>query len=52
MSDTRSGRTLLQAADTLQRSADAMLEGGTVREIGDVKTLVIPHWAALTLGLA
>jgi len=28
------------------------LEGSTVREIGDVGTLVIPHWAALTLGLA
>jgi hypothetical protein len=29
-----------------------MLEGGTVRKIGDIGTLVIPHWAALTLGLA
>ncbi len=29
-----------------------MLEGSTVREIGDVGTLVILHSAALTLGLA
>ena len=111
MSETRSGRVLQQAANALQRSADAtrqseiaransrcafhllnttpipvtfenvrvvaegrprgtgrlvcevgrrpitfhpnhMLEGSTIREIGDVGTLVIPHWAALTLGLA
>ena len=29
-----------------------MLEGSTVREIGAVGTLVVPHWAAMTLGLA
>ena len=52
MSDTRSGRALQQAANALQRSADAMLEGSTVREIGHVGTLVTPHWTALTLGLA
>ena len=63
MSDNRSGGALQQAASTLQRSADATRqseiaranswrEGSTVREVGDVGTLVIPHWAALTLGLA
>jgi hypothetical protein len=41
-----------QAVNTLQRSAEAMLEGSTVREIGHVGTLVIPPFAALTLGLA
>ena len=52
MSETRSGRALQQAANTLQRSADAMLEGSTVREIGHVETPVIPPFAVLTLGLA